>query len=145
MQVHGTPQRDEGERGSTMIQFLIVVPMLLFLCFYPINSYVFQVQRNHLDNVKDRYLQEAQLEGGFTDDLWDRLLEDLQSRKFDLTKLNFGASTPVGELRRRGEPIVLQIGYPQGHSQSLIALLSLQPPDPNRLMWVSGSILSEIP
>lgn len=141
---HRLPECTE-QRGSSMIEFLIVLPMLVFLAFYPISTYIFQVQRNHLEHVKDRYLQEAQLEGGFTVELWDRLLADLEARNFDLSRVDFSGSTPVGEIKHRGQPIVLRIGYPQGNARALLSLLSLQRPDPNRMMWVSGSILSERP
>lgn len=138
--------RDRADqRGSATLEFLVLVPMLVFLAFYPISTYVYQLQRNHLDSVKDRYLQEAQLEGGFTTDLWDALQSDLQARKFDLTKMDFTGSTPVDEIKHRGEPIVLKMGYPQGNTQAIISLLGLQAPDPNAKMWVVGSILSEKP
>lgn len=138
-------RRGGSERGSATLEFLILVPMLVFLAFYPINTYIFQLQRNHLDSVKDRYLQEAQLAGGFTTELWDAIQTELQARKFDLTKLDFTGSTPVGVVKHRGEPIILKIGYPQGNTQAIISLIGLQPPDPAAKMWVVGSILSEKP
>ena len=135
----------QAERGSAMLEYLILVPMLVFLAFYPISTFVFQVQRNHLDQVKDRYLQEAQLTGGFDTAMWQRLGDDLKARGFDMTKVRFDGSTTVGTRVARGGVITLNVGYPQGDSQRLIQLIGLTAPDENKLLWVSGSILSEKP
>lgn len=133
------------QKGNAAIEFLILVPMLVFLAFIPANTWIVQVKRGYLESIKDRYLQRAQVTGGFTAADWAQMLEDLERGGFDLDRVRFDGSTPVGEVRRREEEIKLNIGYPIGDSTNILSLVGITPPDPDTLIWVTGTIMSEKP
>ena len=134
----------KSERGSSMIEFLALTPLLVFLAFFPINTYMMQLDRAFLDAMKDKYLQRAQIDGGITAQAWVDLRSDIQARGMDYALVRFDGSSQVGTVLLRGETIALNIGYPRGNALSLLRLIG-GTDDPNRFLWARGTILSERP
>lgn len=129
------------EKGSYFIEFLILAGMLVFLTFYPLDTWLVLTKHDQLEDIKAEYLKAARLEKGFTLTSWNEMLAELAVKKFDLTKIVIGASTtPVGVVKAHGEKVTLELGYPRG-SQNSLKIINLTAPDPNELMWVKGTVI----
>lgn len=137
-----------GERGSVYIEFLVVLPMLIFLSFYPVELWLLNHKRDILQFHVDTFLQRAQLEGALSTSLMTDLKNSLASFGFNLALVRFDGSTPETPdgvvSKHRGETIVLNIGYPVSGLNSL-KILNLSPPAAGTYMWARGTILSERP
>jgi peptidoglycan hydrolase-like protein with peptidoglycan-binding domain len=127
------------------VETLIVLPILLFVTLFGLEVWIVMQRHVLMERVLNVYLVRAQLEGTVSDDMRQDILADLQRLGFDPAQVRFGNSTPPNVIRRRGEPVVLQIGYPKGPVLEAVRLLGLEPPDPEGLMWVGGTVISERP
>jgi hypothetical protein len=131
----------KDEKGSYFIEFLIVVGMLVFLTFYPMDTFLVLIKHTQLEDIKSEYLKGARLDKGFTAATWNAMLAELAAKNFDLAKIVIGPNTtPVGVVKAHGEKVTLEIGYPRG-SQNSLKIINLTAPDPNQLMWAKGSIV----
>lgn len=133
------------DHGSVTIETVIVLPLLVFLAFFGVEVWVVIQRHALLQSVLNTALVRVQLEGEVSPAIRQDILAMLQQAGFDPQKVSFGNSTPAGVVRRRGEPLHLEIGYPKGRVMTVVRLLGLEPPDPNGYMWVSGTTISERP
>lgn len=129
------------EKGDLFIEFLIVVGMLVYLTFYPMETWMVLTKYDQLTDITAEYLKTARLEKGFTAATWNQMQTELTAKNFDVTKLVVGVNTtPVGVVKNHGEKVTLELGYPRGKQNSL-KIINLTAPDPNQLMWVRQSVV----
>lgn len=131
--------------GASVIEFVLVVPLLAFLTFYGVEAWVVIQRHTLLQHVLNTYMVRAQIDGEVSNALRDDILATLADAGFEPEKVSFGDSTPAGVIRRRGENVVLEIGYPKGDVLTVLRLVGLDPPDPDDYMWVGGTTISERP
>lgn len=60
-----------GNVGS--IEFLILLPIILFVIFGSIDYYVTQMQYNHLEKIKNYYVDRMKIEGTLSNDAYNEL------------------------------------------------------------------------
>ncbi|MDX9872806.1 MAG: hypothetical protein RBT41_10355 [Clostridia bacterium] len=130
------------QKGHILLQTLIIMPILLAMLFLPFNFSVLQHKRSVLDDILDKALQRAAVEGGLTADVRQEILNDLEARGFDPLTAEIGPA--VHSARRRGEIIEISIAVP-GNAHSLKGVMAIggAPPPAEWMLKASGSIMSE--
>lgn len=56
----------KDERGNGSIEFLILLPIILFMIFGSVDYYITQMQYNHLENTKNYYTNVMKIQGTLT-------------------------------------------------------------------------------
>jgi len=133
------------DRGSAVIETLIVLPILLFVTFFGLETWVLMQRHVLMGRVLNQYLTLAQIEGTVSDEIRQDVLAAMERLGFDPAKVDFGHSTPPHVYKRRGEPVHMEIGYPKGPVLTIVRVLGLSPPDSDELMWEGGTVASELP
>lgn len=126
------------------METLFLYPLVVFFAFTPILLDLTAGDQGFLETLRDKYLQDAQIQGGFTPAVWDNLKAELESRNLDYSRVRFDGSTPVGMTVLRGEKVYLNIGYPRGNNLGIFSLIGVAT-DPDQYVWARGSIISERP
>lgn len=131
--------------GSSVVEFVLVVPLLVFFTFYGIEAWVVIQRHTLLQHVMNTYMVRVQIDGEVSHALREDMLATLADTGFDPGEVSFGNSTSPGIIRHRGESVVLEIGYPRGPILTVLRLVGLDPPDPDGYMWARGTTISERP
>lgn len=71
---------NKGSTGS--IEFILLLPLILFIIFGSIDYYITQMQYNHLENIKNYYTNIMKVQGTLND-------EDLSALRAELDKSGF--------------------------------------------------------
>ena len=147
------PLKDKnGSAGS--LEFLILLPIILFIIFGSIDYYITQMQYNHLENIKNYYTNIMKVQGTLTDEDLNKLVTELDKSGFKESSIDM---LGYNETDIRGRIVYRNIEKPDEARMSLI--IKTQPKfEPfifGRLLgekgdedgffyfWVKGDALSE--
>lgn len=134
-------QRDGGGLGD----FLMGATLFAFVAFFPVEFAVPLQRVWALQHIKSQLLEQIVWEGRIPADILDRTRAAADRFPFlDSARIAVGpATTPPGVPVQFGDPLVLQIGHPQG--RLLTARFIGLAWDPERIIWVSGTVHSQRP
>lgn len=130
------------QKGHILLQALIIMPILVAMLFLPLNFSVVQHKRSVINDVLDKALQRAAVEGGITANVRQGILDDMQDRGFDLLQVFVEPAFYTEKLR--GETIEITISAP-GNASSLkgVEAIGSSPPSDTWMITATGSIMSE--
>jgi len=130
------------QKGHILLQAMIIMPILIVMLFLPLSFSVVQHKRSVLNDVLDKALQRAAVEGGVTAGVRLGILDDLQNRGFDPDQVEIEPAFYTEKLR--GEIIDITIYAPgnAGALKGVGAIGGATPPDDWKLR-AAGSIMSE--
>lgn len=130
------------QQGHILLQCLIIMPILVAMLFLPLSFSVVQHKRSVINDVLDKSLQSAAVEGGITAGVRQSILDDMQNSGFDRMQV---VIEPVLYVEKnRGEIIELTISVP-GNANVLkgIKAIGSSPPPDTWMITATGSIMSE--
>lgn len=129
-------------KGHIVIQAMIVMVILYVALVLPLNFSFVQHKRSVLNDVLDKALQRAAVEGGLTDAGRAAILDDLQAKNIDITGATITPSSYT--VHERGEIIDISIAV-RLNSNLLrgVSAVGGTPPPEGAEMVASGSIMSE--
>lgn len=132
------------ERGG-IGDFLIGATLMAFVAFFPLEIAVPLQRVWALQHIKAMLLEQITWEGQVPPDILSRVQSAASAFPFlDPSKVQVGPRTTTpGQQVAFGQPITLQIGHPQG-SVWVARFVGLNW-DPNRMIWVQGTVLSQRP
>lgn len=130
------------QKGHILLQALIIMPILVAMLFLPLNFSVVQHKRSVINEVLDKALQRAAVEGGMTTRVRQGILDDMQDRGFDPLQIVVEPAFFTEKLR--GEIIDITISAP-GNASSLkgVEAIGGSPPPDTWMITASGSVMSE--
>lgn len=79
---------NKGSAGS--VEFILLLPLILFIIFGSIDYYITQMQYNHLENIKNYYTNIMKVQGTLTDEDLSALRTELDKSGFESTEINTG-------------------------------------------------------
>lgn len=128
--------------GHILLQTIIIMPILIAMLFLPFSFSVVQHKRSVINDVLDKSLQRAAIEGGVTAGVKQIILNDLQAMGLDPNEVIIEPSHYTKRLR--GEFIEITISVP-GNASALkgVAAVGASPPPTNWRITAAGSIMSE--
>jgi hypothetical protein len=132
---------DRGGVGD----YLMGATLFAFVALFPV-AVAIPLQRVWaLQHIKAQLLEDLVWEGQVPLDIQDRLLAAARAYPYlDPAKLELGPdTTPIGVPVQFRQPITLQIGHPQG--KLLTAAFIGLDWDPDRIVWVTGTVTSQRP
>lgn len=134
-----------GDEQGGIGDFLLGVTLMAFVTFFPLEMAVPLSQMWALNHIKAQLLQVITWEGQVPVDIQTRVERAASGYPhLEPEKIEIGpATTSPGVAVQYGDPITLQLGYPQGRMVTP-ALVGLDW-DPTRMMWVRGTVLSQRP
>ncbi|MDN5360985.1 MAG: hypothetical protein PWP70_32 [Moorella sp. (in: firmicutes)] len=132
-------KRGAGARGSATLEMLIWLPVLLFLLFMPVETWMVIAKRQYADHVLNTYLTRAQIQGGIDGNMVNEIKNNLTQKGY--TNVVVEGDTDVG----RGQPIHLTIKYELGPALESYRFIGDTPPADNTVIEVSGVAASEVP
>lgn len=128
-----------GSRGSATLEMLIWLPVLLFLLFMPVETWMVVAKMQYVNHVLNTYLTRAQIQGGVDGNMVNEIKNNLTQKGY--ANVVVEGDTDVG----RGNFINLTIKYELGSALESYRFIGVTPPAANTLLQVSGMAASEVP
>lgn len=130
------------QKGYIMVQACIVMVLVFIALVLPLSFTFSQHKRSVLNDVLDKSLQRAAVEGGLTEAGRQSILHDLAGLGFDITSVII---TPCENTEcLRGEIIEMTISVPLNvESLRGLSAIGADPPEPGTRIIAKGSIMSE--
>lgn len=107
--------------GGEILSFLVVLPITLLIVSYVIFGGLFLIEVNELSTIVNKKLDMAAVEGQFTIDIKNGLINELDDRGYKKEKLTVEIS-PVeasdnnnSTYVKRGQEISIKVVYEQAH------------------------------
>lgn len=131
-----------SQQGHILLETLIIMPILVAILFLPLNFSIVQHKRSVINNILEKALQQAAVEGGITSEIRQDILLDMQAQGFD--RLQAIIEPDFYQEKLRGEIIEITVSVP-GNSNSLsgVGVFGSQPPPGTWMITATGSIMSE--
>lgn len=107
--------------GGEILSFLVVVPVIVWMFTYVIFGGLFLVEVNELSTIVNKKLEMAVVEGQFTTDLKNGLVQELDNKGYKKEKLSVEISpTDASDNNnatyvKRGQEISIKIIYQKPH------------------------------
>lgn len=130
------------QRGHILLQTLIIMPILVAMLFLPLCFSVVQHKRSVINDILDKSLQRAAVEGGLSAGIRQSILDDMQEKGFDPLQVVIEPAFFAETFR--GEIIDLTISAP-GNAGTLkgVEAIGASPPPDTWMITATGSIMSE--
>jgi len=132
----------KNRKGYILLQAVLLMVLIYTALFLPFNFNLVQHKRNVINDVLDKGLQRAAVEGGVTSSVRNMIVNDLKTRGF--AEEDIEVEPGVFEQKNRGETIEITIkvlGY--GENLKGVSALGGTPPPEGWKILAQGSIMSE--
>lgn len=114
---------------------MFYVPLIAFLLFNGVDYYLTSVQHNNLENRKNYYLDVMRLEGGFSLELENKIITELNSMGFENVAIS-ATTYGGGDLSTYGDYIYRNIDNPT-ESRMILQIEA----EPNFRPFILGRLL----
>lgn len=113
----------KNQKGAVeTIELLVYLPLIIYMIMYLIMGSLFLVEKNELSTIVNKKLDRAIVEGQFTPELKDELINELDSKGFKKEKLEItiapyeAADNNNGTYTTRGNEIIIKVIYKETHT-----------------------------
>ena len=112
-----------NEKGAgEIITFLVILPFVIYFIVYLVIGGLFLIEKNELTTIVNKKLDRAIVEGQFTADIKDELIQELDTKGFKQEKLEITITPTIAgdndnnTYATRGQEITIRVIYKQAHT-----------------------------